>query len=95
MHDVRVTADCHIPEVKAGQQTHISLAIVRVAVDGAGSPIIRVVSLNDLFGTEHALVVTRSPDEATAILHDWLRTVIRTNESSGAPHDGDETVTST
>lgn len=56
--------------------THVGVAIVRAIVEGGERPIIRVLRMDDLFGAERVLGTTVSPDEAAAMIRDWLAAVI-------------------
>jgi len=71
----------------------VGLAIVRVVVDDDGFPVIRILSMDDVFGKEHDIAVTRSPDDAAAAVRAWLESVLGPGGSAGTPRDGDGTVT--
>jgi hypothetical protein len=76
--------------VEVGPDSRIGLAIVRSEVSQGLGPIIRIVRLDDLFGTERVLVITTSPDEAAQSLREWLWEMIGGQDIGGA---GDVEVT--
>lgn len=57
-------------------RARIGLAIVRAVVEQGPPPVIRVIRIDDLFRDEHVLGVTSSPDEAAAMIRDWLTGVL-------------------
>jgi hypothetical protein len=73
--------------------TRVGLAIVRAVVDEAGTPLIRVLSIDDIFGDERVIVMTSSPDRAGAAVTEWLRSLLRAGWRIGPDDGGDSTVT--
>lgn len=57
-------------------RAHVGLAIVRAVVEQGPPPVIRVLRIDDLFRDEHVLGVTSSPEEAAAMIRDWLVGVV-------------------
>ena len=55
----------------------VGLAIVRAVVEDGPDPVIRVMKMDDLFRDEQVVGTTSSPDEAAAMIRDWLVAVIR------------------
>ena len=55
----------------------VGLAIVRAVVEEGTEPVIRVMRMDELFRDEQVVGTTNSPDEAAAMIRDWLVSVIR------------------
>jgi hypothetical protein len=65
----------------------VGLAIVRAVVEGDEQPIIRILRMDDLFREERVLGTTVSPDEAAAMIRDWLSGVIERRERARQTND--------
>lgn len=61
---------------------HVGLAIVRAVVDDGPDPVIHVLRMDDLFRDEQILGTTTSPDEAAAMIREWLISVIERRRGS-------------
>ena len=61
---------------------HVGLAIVRAVVADGPDPVIHVLRMDDLFRDEQILGTTTSPDEAAAMIREWLISVIERRRGS-------------
>ena len=56
--------------------SRVGLAIVRAVVEEDAGPTIRILRLDDLFRDEQVIGITSSPDEAAAIIGEWLHSMV-------------------
>lgn len=69
------------------RRASIGLAIVRVIVEESSPPVIRVLRIDDLLRDEYVLGVSSNPEEAAAMIWDWLVGIVERAEPTSPSRD--------